>query len=131
MLIEGVGTQDEMYVAFQEKTLSYVIPESDVGQITADVPEDIPKIYLAGCSGKDTCAIIFQDASGLLALPVEKVTGIIRISAECQYELPLEARSPRNEWIAGVAFLENTGSLSYLLDVRKLREYFCRERDDG
>ncbi len=124
MIFESTDGQEEMYLAFHVDGLAYVLPLSDVGQIVAKTPEDMPEISLAGPKGRDDCAVIFQDDEGLATLAVGKVEGIVQLPPDCQYELPALARSPGNVWIAGVAYMENTGSLCYLIDCRKLRDCF-------
>jgi len=127
MDFEDVGNPEETYMSFYAGGIAYVIPLADVGQIVAEVPQDIPQIQLSGKEGRGECAVIFQDGQGLAALKVEKVTGLTRIPPSFQYELPEQARSPQNRWIAGVAFLESLRCLSYLLDCGQLRARFLTE----
>lgn len=124
MIFESTDGQEEMYLAFHVGGLACVLPLSDVGQIAAKTPEDMPEISLHGSKADDDCVVIFQDDLGLATLVVGKVTGIVQLPPACQYEMPAQARSPENAWIAGVAFLEGTGSLYYLIDCRKLRSCF-------
>lgn len=122
MIFESADRQDEMYLAFHAGIAAYVLPLSDVGQIVAEIPENMPVVPLAGEGQAGVCAVIIQDEEGLAALTVGKVTGIVQIPSSCQYEIPDEAKSPGNTWIAGAAYLETTGELYYLLDCRKLRK---------
>ena len=127
MLMENTDCQENAYLAFQAGGISYVLPLSDVGQIVAEVPEDMPRIRLSGAKENEECSIVFQDDAGLAALTVWKVTGLVRISPAYQFELPRQARSEQNRWIAGAAYLESNGSLCYLLDCRQLRARFLGE----
>ena len=127
MTTEMADRQEEEYLAFSAGGIGYVMPLADVGQIVADIPEEMPEIPFAGRGAESPCAVIFQDQSGLAALTVGKVTGLVRIPSGCQYEMPEQVRTAGNEWIAGVAFLESSRSLCYLLDCRKLRKHFAGE----
>ena len=74
---------------------------------------------------KDTCAIIFQDASIGLWLYRLKSDGIIQFSAECQYELPLDSTAHGNEWIAEL--LSGKYRKPELSSgCPEAEEYFCR-----
>lgn len=126
-IFDSTEAEEELYLAFSAGGISYVLPLSDVGQVTADISGDMERIVLPGSAKEALCALIFQDDSGVCALLTDEVTGIVRIPASCQYELPEEACSRRNSWICGLAYLEQTKSLSYLLNCRKLRERFCGE----
>lgn len=130
MIYESMDRQDEMYLAFHAGRLEYVLPLSDVGQVVADVPEDMQMILLPDTEKdeEESCFVIFQDDQGLLALSVGGMTGLVQIPSSCQFEIPAEARSSQNSWIAGAAFLRDTGGLCYLLDCRKLRKRFCLEK---
>lgn len=126
MTLESMGSQEDMYLAFSARGTEYVLPLGDVGQIVAKAPENIPEIQLADCGTADACTIIFQDEDGLAALRVGDVTGLVHLPPTCQYEMPAETRTAQNRWIAGIAFIEEIGSLCFLLDCRKLRECFFR-----
>lgn len=119
MEFDSTDRQEELFLALRADGIGYVLPLADVGQIVAAAPESMDVIPL-GAEGEAGCTVVFQDDQGLAALAAGRAEGIVRISPACQYEMPEQARSPRNGWIAGVAFLEGSG-LYYLLDCRKLR----------
>jgi chemotaxis signal transduction protein len=127
MVFERTRSQEETYLAFQAGEVGYVLPLSDVGQIVAEIPEDIPQVQITSSANTRECAVIVQDNQGLVALAVEKVTGLVQIPPNCQYELPVQARSMKNRWITGVAYLEGNERLCYLLDCRQLRGRFLQE----
>jgi len=120
-------SQENLFLALSAGGIAYVLPLSDVGQIVSEAPQDMPEIFLAERPTRGGGAVIFQDGTGLAALSVERAAGIVQLPPSCQYEMPEEARSPRNRWIAGVAYLESERRLAYLLDCRQLRECFLRE----
>jgi hypothetical protein len=126
MIFEDTDSQEEMFLAFSAGGISYVLPLADVGQIVVEVPKDMPEITISGQKGG--CAVIIQDDLGFTALTVGKVDGIVRLPPACQYEMPKEARSHNNRWIAGVAFAESSKKLCYLLDCRQLRARFMQEQ---
>ena len=84
----------------------------------------MPEILLSGRRERGGGAVIFQDDAGLAALTVGRVTGIVQLPPSRQFEMPEQARSPKNRWIAGVAFIKSIECLCYLLDRGRLRERF-------
>lgn len=131
MTFENTGIQEEQFLLFSSGGISYVLSLSEVGQIVAEVPEEMPRVLLPGQQGGGSCAIIFQDGKGLAALAADHVSGIVLLPPSCQYEMPAETRSPGNRWIQGVAFPEGSGGLCFLVDCRRLRERFYGSREDG
>lgn len=127
MMQESTAGQEELFLALAAEGVTYVLPLSEVGQIVAEAPQDMPEIFLSGQKKRGGGAVIFQDDEGLAALTVERVTGIVRLPPACQYEMPEEARGPLGRWIAGVAYLERDQKLAYLLDCRQLRARFLQE----
>jgi hypothetical protein len=83
MQSEHAGGQEEKFLAFSAGGISYVLPLSDVGQIVAEVPQNMPEISVSGTKGG--CAVIFQDDAGFAALSVEKVSGIVELKPSCQH----------------------------------------------
>jgi Chemotaxis signal transduction protein len=126
MQSEHAGGQEEKFLAFSAGGISYVLPLSDVGQIVAEVPQNMPEISVSGTKGG--CAVIFQDDAGFAALSVEKVSGIVELKPSCQHEMPEEVRTLDNRWLAGIAYVEKSGELCYLVDCRQLRARFIQER---
>jgi len=126
-MLENGCSQEDLFLALSTDGITYVLPLSDVGQIAAETPQDMPEIFLSERRERGGGAVIFQDDQGLAALTVERVTGIVQLPPACQYDLPEEARSPQNRWIAGIAYLESGRKLVYLLDCRQLRARFLQE----
>lgn len=127
MMLENTGGQEYLFLALSADGITYVLPLSDVGQIASEPPQDMPEISLSEHREHGGGTVIFQDDAGLAALTVERVTGIVQLPPACQYEIPEDARSPRNRWIAGIAYLESERKLVYLLDCRQLRTRFLQE----
>lgn len=126
MTQENAGGQEDLFLALSAGGITYVLPLSDVGQIVSEAPQDMPEIVLSGNRERGGGTVIFQDDAGLAALTVGRVTGIVRLPPGCQYEIPEEARSPQNRWIAGIAYLDGDRKLVYLLDCRQLRARFSQ-----
>jgi len=127
MMLENAGGQEDLFLALSADGITYVLPLSDVGQIASGAPQDMPEIFLSERRERGGGTVVFQDGAGLAALTVGRVTGIVQLPPGCQYEIPEEARSPQNRWIAGAAYLESGRKLVYLLDCRQLRARFLQE----
>jgi len=127
MMLDNTGGQEDLFLALSAGGTAYVLPLSDVGQIVSEAPPDMPEILLSGRRERGGGAVIFQDDAGLAALTVGRVTGIVQLPPSRQFEMPEQARSPKNRWIAGVACLEDGRELAYLLDCRQLRARFLQE----
>ena len=125
MLFENSDPQEETYLAFYAGSLGCLMPLPDVGQMVADIPQGVPALALDGQKPQRSCAVLFQDEQGLAALVIGKVVGLVQLPSSCQFEMPAAAKSPRNSWIAGVAYLKSEGGLYYLLDCRSLRARFA------
>ena len=131
MIPESTDTRENLFLALSTNGITYVIPLSDVGQTVSEIPQQMPEVRLPGHTGDSRGAVIFQDDSGLAALTAGQIEGIIQLPPASQFEIPEEAQSPRNRWIAGAAFWEEERKLIYLLDCRQLKTCLGRGPEDG